>query len=51
MVFAEVSLSVEATSPVEDQNLRLAPVTTAIDDEVLAAAHGRGIFRGLSTVR
>ena len=50
-VFAEVSFSVEATSPAEDQDFRLALVTTAIDDEVLATAHGPGLFRGLSAVR
>ena len=50
-LFAEVSLGVEATSPFEDQGFHLAPATTAIDDEVLAAAHVPGLSRGMPAVR
>ena len=48
---AEVSSGVEATSPFEDQDFRLASATTAIDDEVLEAAHDPGLSRGMSSMR
>ena len=48
---AEVPFGVEALSPSEDQGVRLALATTAIDDEVLAAAHGPRLSRGMPVVR
>ena len=48
---AEVPFGAEASSPSEDQGIRLAPATTAPDDEVLAAAHGLGFFRGMLVER
>ena len=49
--FAEVPFGVEASSPSEDQGIRLAPATTAIVDEVLVAAHGLGFSLGMPVVR
>ena len=46
-----MSTGVEATSPFEDQDFRLAPATTTFDDEVLAAAHAPGLSRGMSAMR
>ena len=43
--------SVEASSPFEDQGVRLAPFTTVPDDEVSAAAHGPGLAHGVPDVR
>ena len=37
---AEVPFGVEASSPSEDQGIRLAPATTTPDDKVPTAAHG-----------
>ena len=48
---AEVSSGVEATSPFEDQDIRLAPAMTTIDDEVLEAAHAPGLSGGMSAMR
>ena len=46
-----MSFGVEASSPSEDQGVYLAPATTALDDEVPAAAHGLGLSRGMPAVR
>ena len=46
-----MSVGVKASSPSEDQDVRLAPSKTVPDDEVLAAAHGPGIPHGVPTVR
>ena len=43
-------VGVEASSPSEDQGICLAPATTAIDDEVLVAARGPGLSRGMPDV-
>ena len=43
-------VGVEAPSPFEDQDICLAPATTAIDDEVLAATHGPGLSCGMPAV-
>ena len=48
---AKVSLGEEASSPSEDQGIRLAPAMTTPDDEVLAAAHGPRLSLGMSIVR
>ena len=39
---------VETSSPSKDQGIRLAPATTAPDDEVPAAAHGPRLSSDLS---
>ena len=44
-------LLLQASSPAEDQDVRLAPSTTVPDDEVPAAAHGPRLPRGVSAVR
>ena len=48
---AAVPVGVEASSLSEDQGVRLAPSKTAPDDEVPAAAHGRGLPFRVPTVR
>ena len=48
---AEVPFGVDASSPSKDQGIRLAPATTPPNDEVLAAAHGPGLSRGMPVVR
>ena len=42
-----MSFGVEASSHFEDQDIHLAPATTAPDDEVPTAAHGPGLSRGM----
>ena len=42
-----VPVGVESSSPFEDQSVRLVPSKTTPDDEVLAAAHGLGLPRGV----
>ena len=42
-------VGVEASSPFEDQGIRLAPATTTIDDEVHVTACGLGLSRGMLT--
>ena len=48
---AEMLFGVEVSSPSEDQDIRLAPATTAPNDKVPAAGHSPGFSLGMPTVR
>ena len=48
---AEVPFGVEASSPFEDQGIRLAHARTAPEDEVPTAAHGPELSCGMPVVR